>query len=238
MSKWVSGQQLLKDFGIRNIELFNDYVRKGLQLYNDLGEPISPLYVVEKLTNITWLIEQYHEKRHSEAELGDNDLKKFDATLGHDLTAQIEHYTKWVHSVKDLDWNKFELPETEAEAGAVLTELVGSLYHIDDINKFLGVPEFEIEKKEIIPELPKQRKLDPRQKAKLKCQEIAKRIWKEEKLQGEQYSTITKMIDHPEIIEASTKKDGSTYLEKTVRDWINKVHPGPKLKGRPKKQKK
>ncbi len=46
MSKWVSGQELLKDYGIRNIELFNDYVRKGLQPYNDLCKPISPLYLV------------------------------------------------------------------------------------------------------------------------------------------------------------------------------------------------
>ena len=45
-------------------------------------------------------------------------------------------------------------------------------------------------------------------------------------------------MDHPEMVEASTKKDGSLYLVKTVRGWIKDEHPGKKLKGRPKKQNK
>ncbi len=216
-SKWKTGKEIIDEEGIKDIELFDDYVRKGLQPYNDLGKPISPLYVVEKITNISWLIEQYHEKRYSEAELGNDELKKFDATIGHDLISQIENYENWVHSVKDLDWNRFELPETEAEAKAVLTELVGSLYHIDDIKKFFGVPEFEIDKKEIIPELPKAKAIRPSTKDKLEVQ----RVFKELLEKHPEFDTIKEFRNLPEIMEAG----GKHYTKDKRHKWISEVAP-------------
>ena len=81
MSKWVSGQQLLNDFGIRDFELFYDYVQKGLQPHN-LAQPISPLDVVEEIANIAKLKGEYEELRYSVEELGNEELKKFNATTG------------------------------------------------------------------------------------------------------------------------------------------------------------
>lgn len=221
MSKWISGQQLLNDFGIEAFELFEDYIRKGLQPYNDLGKPISPLSLFEKIVNIPWLKEQYQEKRYSEAEFGDNDLRKFDATIGHDLLTQIEYYENWAHSVSDLDWNKFKLPETEAEAKAVLNELVISLYHIDDIKIFFGVKEVEIFKKEIIPELPKAKKLRPDQKAKLEVQRVAKELYSKYPEFHHEIDSYGKIFKRKEIQDAGAKD----YQLGTVQKWISKVAP-------------
>ena len=221
MSKWTSGQQLLYDFGIEAFELFYDHVQKGLQPYNDLGKPISPSSLVEKIVNIALLKEQYHEKRHSEAEFGDNDLKKFDATIGHDLIAQIEHYENWAHSVRDLDWNKFELPEIEAEARAVLTELVNSLYHEDDIKKIFGVPEFEIEQKEIIPELPKAKKLTTDQKSKLGVQRVAKELYDKYPEFHPEIDSYVKMFQRKDIKDACERG----YELGTVQKWISEIAP-------------
>ena len=95
MSKWVSGQQLLNDFGIRDIELFNDYVQKGLQPHNNLAQPISPSDVVEEITNIARLKEQYEELRHTAAEArfkgagGKKKLSKIMIRPGQDMASNI-----------------------------------------------------------------------------------------------------------------------------------------------------
>ena len=149
MSKWVSGQQLLNDFGIRNIELFYDYVQKRLQPHNNLAQPISPSDVVEEITNITKLKEQHEKLRYSVEELGNEEVQKFNATTGYDLLAEIRYYEKWLLSVKKFDWNEFKLPEMKAEAMAVLTTLVNSLYLTEDIKKFFSG--HEIEKKRDYP---------------------------------------------------------------------------------------
>jgi len=230
MSKWVSGQELLNDFGIKDIELFYDYVQKGLQPHNDLAQPISPLDVVEEITNTAKLKGEYEELKYSEEELGNEELQKFNATRGYDLLVQIEHYEKWLLSVKKLDWNEFKLPEMKAEAVAVLTTLVNSLYHIEDIKKFLGVD--EIEKKEIIPEFFKAKKLRPDQEAKLKVQQVAKELYDKHP----EIDTVKEMINRPEILEAG----GKDYQPGTCHKWISEVAPRrAKTPGiRPEKKKK
>ena len=230
MSKWVSGQQLLNDFGIRDIELFYDYVQKRLQPHNNLAQPISPSDVVEEITNITKLKEQHEKLRYSVEELGNEEVQKFNATTGYDLLEQIGRYEKWLLSVKKLDWNKFNLTEMKAEAAAVLTTLVNSLYHIEDIKKFLGVD--EIEKKEIIPEFFKAKKLRPDQEAKLKVQQVAKELYDKHP----EIDTVKEMINRPEILEAG----GKDYQPGTCHKWISEIAPRrAKTPGiRPEKKKK
>ena len=215
MSKWVSGQQLLNDFGIRDIELFYDYVQKGLQPHNDFAQPISPSDVVEEITNIAKLKVQYTELRYSEEDAGDEELQKFDATTGYDLLKEIENYEKWVLSVKGLDWNKFKLPEMKADAAAVLTTLVNSLYLTEDIKKFFS--ESEIEKKEIIPELPEAKKLRPDQETKLKVQKVAKELY----AKYPEIDTVTEVSDGPDVMEAG----GKDYQPGTRHKWVSEVAP-------------
>ncbi len=42
MSKWKTGKEIIDEEGIKEIEFFDDYVRKGLQPHNELGRPITP----------------------------------------------------------------------------------------------------------------------------------------------------------------------------------------------------
>ncbi|MCD4821919.1 MAG: hypothetical protein K8R11_07600 [Methanococcoides sp.] len=215
MSKWISGQELLNNFGIRDFELFYDYVQKGLQPHNDLAQQITPSDVVEEIANIAKLKEQYEELKYSVEELGNEELQKFDATTGYDLLAQIEHYEKWVLSVKELDWNEFKLPEMKAEAMAVLAVLVHSLYHIEDIKKYFSEP--EIEKKEIIPEFFKAKKLRPDQEAKMKVQQVAKELYDKHP----EIDTVKEMVDRPEILESG----GKDYQPGTRHKWISEIAP-------------
>jgi len=104
------------------------------------------------------------------------------------------------------------------------------LYHIEDIKKFLGVD--EIEKKEIIPEFFKAKKLRPDQEAKLKVQQVAKELYDKHP----EIDTVKEMINRPEILEAG----GKDYQPGTCHKWISEVAPRrAKTPGiRPEKKKK
>jgi len=80
-----------------------------------------------------------------------------------------------------------------------------------------------------IPEEPKKKAHN--EMCKKKCQEIAVRRWAEDPT-----ITIRDMIDSQEIVDAAQKKDGSLYLEKTIRDWIKHLCPDRKPGRRPKKK--
>jgi hypothetical protein len=71
--------------------------------------------------------------------------------------------------------------------------------------------------------------LRPSQKAKLECRDIAESIWKDNP-----DITIADMIRDDGIVQASKKKNGALYTEKTVRDWIKDLCPN-RSPGRPKK---
>jgi hypothetical protein len=63
-------------------------------------------------------------------------------------------------------------------------------------------------------------KMRHNEECKLKCRNIAKRLWELDPL-----LTIADMIKRPEIAEYSNKLNGSPYSEKTVRDWIKCLCP-------------
>ena len=185
MSDSIPIKKLSKRWKMRKYELYCRFVKKGIPIYDDEGNPITPSDVYSKIEGLD------------------------------------------PESVEGVNWNNIDLPGNETIANEILDELQDAHFHINQVEGL---------EKEL--KLKRERKLDPRQKAKLKCQEIAKRIWKEEKLEGKQLTPIKHMIDDQEIIDASTKKNGQLYVEKTVRGWIKDSHPGEKLKGRPKKHKK
>jgi hypothetical protein len=71
-------------------------------------------------------------------------------------------------------------------------------------------------KNQIIPH----KKLRPNQLAKRKCGNIAEKIWEKDP-----QITIAEMINHPDLIPHTKKKDGKFYAEKTVRNWIKELCP-------------
>ena len=49
MSKWISGEQLLKKETIQPIDLFEEYVQKGIQPYSPAGRPLTPYDLLEDI---------------------------------------------------------------------------------------------------------------------------------------------------------------------------------------------
>ena len=46
-SKWKTGKEIIEEEGIKEIEFFDNYFRKGLQPHNELGRSISPSDILE-----------------------------------------------------------------------------------------------------------------------------------------------------------------------------------------------
>ena len=77
----------------------------------------------------------------------------------------------------------------------------------------------------------KEKKLRTVQKHKIKCREVAEKIWRENPT-----ITISGMIDKQEILDVTKRSDGNNYLEKTVRNWIKNLCPNREPGRRPEKQ--
>jgi hypothetical protein len=80
--------------------------------------------------------------------------------------------------------------------------------------------------------IDEEKNLRPSQKARFECRKVAKSKWKDN-----HQITIARMIEDDDIVQASKKKDGNLYTEKTVRDWIKDLCPN-RSPGRPSKNKK
>ncbi len=231
MSKWISGQELLERLKIKDFELFNDYVRKGLQPHNKMGQPISPTDVMEKVTNIDLLKKEMVEIREECEEMAD-DIGRNEAGLFYEkaigpLKKGIEQSEKSLSSVKNLDWNQIEPPASETEAKEIITELVDSLFKKEDVEEF--EKQYGLEAKIDKPHKPVSppRKLRPDQIHRIECRKVAKRLWQENPT-----ITIADMIMRNEI---NVLFGGKTYTENTIRNWIKDLCPDRSAGRRPKK---
>jgi hypothetical protein len=94
--------------------------------------------------------------------------------------------------------------------------------------------EFESEHPEIvsgrIDDKKPEKKLRPNQIHKIKCREVAQRLWEENPA-----ITIREIGDMPEIMEVSKRTDGNYYSEKTIRNWIKDLCPDRSPGRRPQK---
>ena len=221
MSKWISGEELLERWHIRDFELFQDCVRKGLQPYDELGQTISPSHLMEKITDIDILKKEKVRIReiHDEwaQELGWNEVgPSYEKEIG-PLEKHIEQSEKRLSSVKDVDWNDIEDPESEMEAKQIITELVNSLFKMEDVEEFQK--QFGIKGKadEVPKPISTPRKLRPNQRHKTECRKVAERLWQEDPA-----ITIADMALKNEINELF---GGRTYSEDTIRNWIKDLCP-------------
>ena len=229
MSKWISGKELLERLKIKDFELFNDYVRKGLQPYDDLGRPISPLDVMERILNIKQLKEELSYHINISHDLMDADMEELRANRIIPLEKEIEECEKRLLAVKGSTWNEFKHPETEREARRIIAELVNALFRIEDVEKF--EKQYGLEAKIDKPHKPVSppRKLRPVQKHKIECRKVAERLW-----QKNPSKTIADLIMDDDINQIF---EGKTYAENTIRNWIKDLCPD-RSPGRRKKMKK
>ncbi len=97
--------------------------------------------------------------------------------------------------------------------GNLLPHLSVCLFRRKDVEEF--------EKKSRLESANKDKeKLRPSQEAKIKCREVAKKLWKKYPSM-----TIADMVNEQKMLDVSKRPNGDLYENKTVRTWIRDLCP-------------
>jgi hypothetical protein len=115
--------------------------------------------------------------------------------------------------IQDFDWVIDRFPIERTSHGDLIV-----YFKLSDIEKI--EKEYGIEPKTSPIIVTKEKKLRPVQLHRIKCREVAEKLW------GKHPNmTIADMIEQKEILSVSKKTNGKYYLEKTIRNWINDLCP-------------
>lgn len=192
MAGLISGRDLMKRWGIGPHELLHRFIKKGLIVYNENDEVVSPL------------------ETYSQAE-------------AHQPPTE-----------KNMNWETFELPGSDADAQKMLSDLdnlyfdEGNVQGIEDAFHLAGG-----EKSKIKSSGPKKAIKHHTDKDRLRARAKASELW------AGKYKdyTVPELIDTQEMIDATLKPTGiSNYSARTVKDWIKDLNPNEPLSGAPKKR--
>jgi hypothetical protein len=201
MSNWIPGKQLIKK--IQPIELFEEYVKKGIQPYSQAGRALTPYDVLE---NIYDEMLAGADQGKSPLTIEGNETDGGDKVVYVSNSATLEiHIQHQLNRVEDVSWQDFQLPENDSEASAVLNQLCQCLYKKDEVS---GKPKHKQAKK-----------LRPEQLARKSCRAVAKELWAQEV--EPPYTRSKDMSKRPELVEAS----GGVYQPETIRRWIANLAP-------------
>jgi hypothetical protein len=161
-SRWITGKDLVLRWKIKDFEIV-EYVIQGLQPYNDIMKPIIPPGVAkwtdiirEHREDIADIEEQFPEFKNKyrtidwwcELNIDTKDdstgkYKKIDYPDGSDTDIRAEYESKRteieileakLNQYPDLpSWKGYELPGRSKDIRAVVSNLLDSLFEIDDI---------------------------------------------------------------------------------------------------------
>lgn len=211
MSKWISGQQILKNKKIQPIELFEEYVHKGIPPYSQTGRPLSPYELLEGIY-AKMLSNADHGKSPLVVEGNENNGGDIVVNIPNSITLEI-YISKELQRLNVISWQDFQLPEADNEAKAVLDELSQCLYKKSDVS---GKPEQKPKKK------PR-----PDQLARKQCRVVANALWEHDPT-----ITIKAMSKRQELIDAC----GGAFTDKTKYGWIRDLARSDKPGRRPQKK--
>jgi len=238
MRKWISGQKILERYDMEGFELFG-YVKKGLQPYNQKGELKPRPDVSEKLSELK---EQKKNlailERRIKKSIDPNDIRQMilnvrqkragmdDEKELHDTKERIKTIEGELPQNNLYSWKDYSLPDPEKEAIKIVNDLINSLFKTTEFIKLKKQSEEEPSTISFT-----KNNLSPNQKRKIECQKIAKKIWNKNPT-----ITIADMINHPDILPYTMKKNGKYYTEKAIRNWIKKLCPNrsPGRRAKPK----
>lgn len=219
MSKWISGKELLERSKIKDFELFNDYVRKGLQPYDDLGQPVSPLDVMKQILDVNALRDELAEHERFTHQILDESEAQLRADRTIALGDEIDYAEKAFTDSEGVSWTECELPSKSHLAKAVLARLSECIFRRGDVNEFQDefIPKIASDEKAHSKKTPAPKKLRPNQRHKISCRAEAEKLWKEDPS-----ITIADMIHRDELNKVC---EGRLYTEKVMRKWINDLCP-------------
>lgn len=160
MSKFKTGKELIQEWKIRDFELF-EYVKAGLQPYNQAGKALPPPDISYKrdhikarlrlLNNKADTLKFYHGwvtlSPEQKKQYFEEDIRRVLWAATHERSAQSE-YDQTMKDIESLEselsqieninsWANYELPEEYQGARAIMDLLLRSYFHIEDINKTL-----------------------------------------------------------------------------------------------------
>jgi len=236
MSKYITGQDIITDLGLKPVELFEDYVAKGLQPYNHHGQPFTPAAVIAQLYDVpahrTKMTELYDTSYEIEE---DYDRGMFVENNIIPLGDYIRNAEARIKEFQGVGWTDLKLPPYPQEADSILNALANAYFLIAELNRMLTPKKghIDIDPAEDPPPLPRAEKIQkerPSQRHRRQCREVAEKIWAENP-----DITIADLVVSDEITQSC---DGHIYQEKTIRGWINDLCPNRSPGRRKKKDKK
>lgn len=232
MSKWISGKELMEQRGLKDFELFEDYVAKGLQPRDEFGHPVSPSNVLEEILDVKALKDELTEHERASEKPVDEDEAHFRADRTFALGKEVDDVESALRAAEGVSWTEFKLPDESERAKAVLVQLSECLFKREDLAAFKkGASPTKATKVEGLSGVsPKPRKLRPNQRHKIACRGEAEKLWKED-----ESITIADMIQRDELNVAC---EGKVYGENAMRDWIKDLCPDRSRGRRPKKARK
>ena len=145
MSKWISGSEVLKKWDIKPIELY-ECVRKGLQPYNQLGEPIADPATIEKQNKLPKLEKELKAIHHCLKEpknLRETIIANSREGAGFDdknrrivLEDTIKSIKKELSGTDSSSWKDYQISCREDEALSLLNDLTDYYYMKKDLEEF------------------------------------------------------------------------------------------------------
>jgi hypothetical protein len=218
MSAFVLGKDLLASLKIFGFEFVRGYVLKGLVPHSDQGQPYRPAEIVyDFVAGLEQELAQHDELAWN---LTGKEREEYITTHIDPLHERIQNYRAYLDCIQDFNWPELGLPHDYELAVSFIERLVNSYYAKAEIIDFLPWPVKPAEEPKPATNTSEPSKLKHNQERKLKCRNIAKRLWELDPL-----LTIADMIKRPEIVENSKKLNGNPYSEKTIRDWIKCLCP-------------
>jgi len=139
MSRWVTGKELMKDWQIKEIELF-DIVQNGLQPHNALGKPIHSPDVAEKIerlenyeNHLKWL---NVANNNANTKFESSEVIKARNTILNGLPILIDELKQDLSKYNKYSWYNYDLPNTIEEANKIFDLLKGYLYSEYDVTNY------------------------------------------------------------------------------------------------------
>jgi hypothetical protein len=221
MQEWVHGYQIKKMGELRDVEILQGCITKGLTPHHDNGRPVMPADVMVKYIS------------DLEQELSRLDELAWDFSgaererMIHDdiepLQARLQGCRTYLGSIRAANWDEFELPAEQDMLGHFSSFLTNARFPAEEVDRFLRKPPTLGDPEEAPSSETKSARLRHAQSVNEKCREIAKRIW-----ERQPDFTIAAMINHSEMVRHAVKPDGSPYSEITIRNWIKDLCPNPR----------
>jgi hypothetical protein len=234
----MNGKKLAARWNIETIDLLYIMMSHGLNVVDQYGDKVAIEDVLEdfkKNKDAAEYLFNLSEVKEIENKLKvDGEIPHVEAIRGKDLMARWDMHEAEIHSIMFTQgWDVIDPFGNELDSNRIYPLINDNTLDVSDFLFGLSdVEEFESEHPEIvsdrIQDKKTEKKLRSNQIHKIKCREVAQKLWEEDPS-----ITIADMIHKDNINEVF---DGKVYAEKTIRNWIKDLCPNRSPGRRPKKK--